>query len=86
MSIQRESAGALESAVTLWLEGSQLPTQFGRSKPRSPCSDRFAPSMIVTGTPVRAWKMAPSFQPPSTPLVMPDQSEPHFFPLPNGSS
>jgi hypothetical protein len=38
MLIQRESAGALESAVRLWFEGFQSPTQFGRSKPRSPCS------------------------------------------------
>ncbi len=60
--------------------------QFGRSFPRTACSERPPMSVTVMGNPVRAWKMAESFQPPRIASVSPPHSEPHFMPLPNGSS
>ena len=52
----------------------------------SPWSDRPRPSVTVMGSPVRAWKMPPSFHPPRMAFVTPDHSEPHLRPLPHGSS
>src|SRR4029450_394262 len=86
MSSQRESGVAVESAVMLWFDGTGSPTQLGRSDPRSPCSERARPSVTVMGRPLRTCTIPPSFQPPSTAFVTPDQSEPNLAPRPNGSS
>ena len=60
--------------------------QLGRSAPRSPCSERLRPSVTVTGSPVRAWKMPPTFHPPRIAFFAPVHSAPHVRPRPHGSS
>ena len=86
MSSHLLSLGAFGSDVMLWLDGTGLPTQFGHSALRVPWSDRRLVFWTVIGKPVRAWKIADTFQPPRIASVTPDQSLPHFLPLPNGSS
>src|SRR5512139_138905 len=86
MLIHLLSLGAFGSEVMPWFEGTGSPTQFGRSLPRTAWSEEPRPSVTVIGTPVRVWKMADSFHPPRIASVSPLHSEPHFMPLPNGSS
>ena len=86
MLIHFESLGAFGSDVMPWLDGTGLPMQFGRSLPRTACSVRPPTSRMVRGMPVRACMMAETFHPPRIASVSPPHSEPHFMPLPNGSS
>ena len=86
MSSHFESAGAFGSEVMLWCAGTGLPMQFGHSALRVPWSDRRFEFWTVMGKPVRAWKIAETFQPPRTASVTPDQLLPHLLPLPHGSS
>ena len=60
--------------------------QFGRSLPRTPCSDGALPSVTVIGKPVRAWKMPLTLQPPRIASTSGETSEPYVRPRPNGSS
>ena len=69
-----------------WSDGLGLPTQFGRSLPRTACSEEPRLSVTVMGNPERAWKIPLSFQPPRIAFIGPDQLLPHLRPLPQGRS
>src|SRR5262245_6226357 len=78
--------GAFGSEVMLWFDGTGLPTQFGHSALRVPWSERRLEFCTVIGKPVRACRIADTFQPPRNASLTPDQSLPQCRSLPNGRS